>query len=84
MPVEKSEESITLRFVTSGGNNHELVIPYDKFLKLGVGEAHIVSRMEVPYAPLGIRSELVNGRPHRVLTLTEVTVVDLGASDFDE
>jgi len=81
--VEKSEDSITLRFTDPNGT-HELVMPYAKCLELGIGSAGVVKRNDAHYVPFGVRSELVNGRPHRVLALTEVAVVDLGASDFDE
>lgn len=84
MPVEKSEDSVTLRFANSAGLSHELVMPYAKYLELGVNDAGAVTRMEVPYRPLGIRTELVNGRPHKVALFAEITAVDLGASDFDE
>lgn len=84
MPVEKSEDSITLRFANSAGLSHELVMPYAKYLELGVNDAGAVTRMEVSYRPLGIRTELVNGRPHKVALFAEIGMISLDRSDLDE
>lgn len=83
MPVEKSEESVTLRFSNLGGDTYELVLTQAKFLELRVAESH-VERNKRHYAPLGVRTELVNGRPHKVLALREIEVLSLDRSDLDE
>lgn len=84
MPVEKSEESVTLRFANLGGDSFELVISDKKYYELDIPSAPVIERNKRFYTPLGIRSDLVNGRPHRVLGLREVEVRSLDRSDLEE
>lgn len=84
MPVEKSEDSVTLRFANLGGDSFELVINLKKYYEIDVPNATVVERNKRFYMPFPAKTELVNGRPHRVVGLREIEVRSLDRSDLDE
>lgn len=82
--AEKSEDTTTLRFINRDGGSHELTLDTGKMRELGVTEAGLVIRNGAHYVPIMPRTELVNGRPHSVITFNEIVVLSLDRSDLND